>query len=51
MDDTECFKWCIVRYLHSAGHHPAKTRKTDEMLADELDLEDIKFPVKIKMLK
>ena len=48
MNDNECSKWCIVKYLHSADSHPARIRKTDEELADELDFEEIKFPVKIK---
>ena len=30
------------------NHHPTRIRKTDEILADELDFEDIKFPVTIK---
>ena len=46
--NKECFKWCIVRYLLTAEHHPARIRKIDEILADELDFENIKFPVKIK---
>ena len=48
MNDNECSKWCIVKYLHSADSHPARIRNTDEELADELDFEEIKFPVKIK---
>ena len=23
-DDNECFKWCLVRYLNPADHHPAR---------------------------
>ena len=41
-------KKCLVRYLHLADRHPAKLRKTDEILADALDFEHIIFPVKIK---
>ena len=48
INDNERLKWCIVRYLHPADHHPARIRKTDEILADELNFEGIKFPVKIK---
>ena len=48
MNDNECFNWCIVRYLHLADQHPARIRKNDEILADELDFEDIKYPVNIK---
>ena len=22
IDDKECFKWCLVRYLYSADHNP-----------------------------
>ena len=47
MNDNECFKWCIVRYLHPADHHSTRIRKIDEVLPDELDFEDIKLPVKI----
>ena len=35
------------QYLHSADH-PARIRKIDKLFGDELDFEDIKFPVKIK---
>ena len=48
MNENECFKWCIVRYLHIADHHSTTNRKVDEMLADELYFPNIKFPVKIK---
>ena len=48
MNDKECFQWCIFRYLHPADHHPERIRKTDEILADELDFKDVKSPVKIK---
>ena len=39
------FKVVLVRCLH-----PARIRKIDEIVADELDFEDIKFPVKIKYI-
>ena len=38
----------FVRYLHHTDHNPGRTRKIDEILADKLDFEDIKVPVKIK---
>ena len=47
-DDNECFKWCLVRYLDPADHHLARIRKTDKLFRDELDIEDIRFPVKIR---
>ena len=46
--NKECFKFCIVRYLHPAEHHPTRIRKIDEILADELDFENIKFLSKLK---
>ena len=46
--NKECFKWCIVKYLLTVEHHPARIRKIDGILADELDFENIKFSVKIK---
>ena len=38
----------FVRYLHHTDHNSRRTRKIDEILADKLDFEDIKVPVKIK---
>ena len=29
-DNNECFKWCFVRYLNPADHHPARLRKADK---------------------
>ena len=46
--DNECYKWCIVRYLHPADHHSVGVRKIDEISADELDFEDINFQPKFK---
>ena len=48
IDDNECFKWCLVRYLQPADHHPARIRKVDKGFAKELDFKDIKCPVKIR---
>ena len=46
--DNECFKWCLVRYLHPADYHLARITKADKDLARKLDFKDIKFPVKIR---
>ena len=48
IDDNECFKWCLVKYLHPADHHAERIIKAEKTFAKELDLNDIKFPVKIK---
>ena len=53
-DDNECFKWCLIRYLHPSDHNPeelekkVKIRKVDKNFARELDSKDIKLPVKIR---
>ena len=37
IDEHECFKRCLVRYLHPADHHPAGIRKVDKDFARQLD--------------
>ena len=44
----ECFKWCLVRYLNTADHHPARITKADKDLSKMLNFKDIKFPVKVR---
>ena len=46
-NDNECFKWCLVRYLDPEDRHSARIRKINKLFGDELDFEDIPFPVKI----
>ena len=41
IDDNECFKWCLVRYLHPADHHPARITKAGKYFAKEFDFKDI----------
>ena len=43
IDDNECFKWSIVRYLNPANHHPARITKADKDFAKKLDFKDIRF--------
>ena len=50
IDDNECFKWCLVRYLNPAYHHPARITKADKDFAKGLDFKNIKFPVKIRYI-
>ena len=47
-DDNECFKWCLVKYLNLADHHPARITKVDKNSEKRLDFKDIKFPVKTR---
>ena len=44
IDDNECLKCCLVRYLYPADHNP------DKDFAKELDFKDIMLPVKIKYI-
>ena len=48
IDNNECFKWCLVRYLNAEDPNPRKTTKSDEDFAKRLDYKDIKFPIKMK---
>ena len=48
INDNECFKWGIGRYLNSADHHPARITKADKDFTKKLDSKYIKFPVKIR---
>ena len=47
VDDNECFKWCIVRYLYAADCNPARISKADKE-TKKLDFKDIKFLVKTR---
>ena len=38
IDDNECFKWLIVRYLHPAEHNPKKSQKLIKILQKSLVL-------------
>ena len=48
IDDNECFKRCLVRYLNPADRNPARITKADKDFAKELDFKDIQFPFKVR---
>ena len=48
IDDNECFKWRIVRYLNPANHNSRRITKPDKEFAKKFDFKNIKFPVKIR---
>ena len=48
INDNECFKWCLVRYLNTADRNPSRITKPDKDFAKKLDFKDIKFPVKVR---
>ena len=41
MNDNECFRWCLAKYLNPANKNPVKIRNADE----EFPKQFIKFPV------
>ena len=51
IDVNECFKWCLVRYLNSAGHNPRRITKADKDFAKRLDFENIKLSIKFKVIQ
>ena len=48
IDDNECFKWCLVRYLQPADHNTRRILKADKDFARQLDFKDINFPFKVR---
>ena len=48
IDDNECFKQCLVRYLHPSDHNPRRITKADKDFLKRNDFKDIEFPVKIR---
>ena len=48
IDDNECFKRYLVRYLHPADHHPDRVTKADKDFERKYDFKNIKFPVEIR---
>ena len=51
IDDDECFKWCLVKYLNPTDHNARRITKSDKNFAKRLDFKEIKFPVKIKDIR
>ena len=48
IDDNECFKWCLVRYIHHADRNPVKITKVDRDFATRLDFKGTKYSVKTR---
>ena len=47
IDNHECLKWCLVRYVHPVYHHLARIRKVDKSYTRKLDFKNITFSFKI----
>ena len=48
IDDNECFKWCLVRYLSPVDHNPRRITKIDKEFAKKLEFKNTKLSVKIR---
>ena len=48
IDDNECFRWNLVRYLNPVDRNLARITKADKEFTKKLDFKGIKFPVKIR---
>ena len=48
IDDNECFKWSLVKYLHLEYHHPPRITIADKDFTKNVDFKDIKFAVKVR---
>ena len=46
--DKKCFLWCHVRHINSSIKHPERIKKTDKKIAEELNYNEIEFPVEEK---
>ena len=45
IDDNECFKWCSVRYLHPAVHHPTRIIRAGKVFVKNIGFKDINISV------
>ena len=48
IDENDCFKWYLIRYLNPANHDPARITKAEKNSAKKINFKDIKFPVRIR---
>ena len=46
--DTECLKWCHVRFINPQNRHCDRIKKQDKKIAETLDYRGINFPMKAR---
>ena len=44
-NDNKCVLWCHIRHLNLLKIDPERITKADKKMVNDLDYEDIKFPV------
>ena len=50
-NDQKCFLWCHVSHINPVKTHPKRIRQTDKELANDLDYDGVKLPVREKYFK
>ena len=43
--DEKCFLWCHVRHINLLNKHPGRILKNDKKIAEELNYDEIEFPI------
>ena len=46
--DTECFKWCHIRFINPQNKNPERIKPEDKKIAETLDYRGINFPMKAR---
>ena len=46
--DDECLRWCHIRHLNAQTEHPARIKKEDKKMINELSYDGIDFPLSQK---
>ena len=41
----KCFLWCHVIHINPLKKHPERIKKSDKKIAEELDYNEIEFPI------
>ena len=44
-NDEKCFVWCHVRHINPVKMHPERITREDKKLLNNLNYDEIKFPV------
>ena len=44
-NDQKCFVWCHVRHINPVKMHPERITREDKKLLNNLNYDEIKFPV------
>ena len=47
-NDQKCFLWCHVRHINPSKEHTGEIKRVDKRLANNLNYDEIEFPVKEK---